>query len=522
MKRLLPALLLVLAPLSAQRVVESTLSLTAREERCTTGKPIAELSAAERQVFFRFLLRNASNLSGLTVEWLAPGAQVVDFVNYEQLPVAATMCLLTQLPIAGFPAADKPGEWSVRVTAHGRVIAERKFVLKPDPAASAAVHIRSIQRVERGPLETDLILEGRGLSGESGIHLAAYTEANSWQFLASMQPVAVEPNRITVKFPGHLNPGEYWLVAKNLDNAQSAPARLLVASDTGYALPVAAGEQWIISQGPYGGTSHWGRSLHAWDIAPVNLRAGGCVTAMRPGIVHAFDRGERQNSFSRSFGNYITIQHDDGEFSHYAHLRTGTFVVRTGQRVVAGQALATVGNSGHTLGMNGGYHVHAHVTNAFPIASQSIPFTYSNFPNAARGQVIVNNIPLVGSCAAAFDGSVDVSRRETGPGKPESGKPETGPQWRGQVAVTEWWTEVVNVPRGAKALDVLVAWQNKQTDRLDVYLTSPSGNQYGGPYANPERLRVEEPETGNWRISIQGVRGNGAPIAFEVQGKIAR
>ncbi len=57
---------------------------------------------------------------------------------------------------------------------------------------------------------------------------------------------------------------------------------------------------------------------------------------------------------------------------------------------------------------------------------------------------------------------------------------------------------------------------------MDVYLTSPSGYQYGGPYQDPERLRVEQPESGSWRISVQGVKALGDSIEFEVRGNVAR
>jgi murein DD-endopeptidase MepM/ murein hydrolase activator NlpD len=510
MKSQLTLALLLFAQLAtAQRVTESTLSLTASEDRCAVGKPVSAVDNTERQIFFRFLLSRASALSGLTVEWLAPGAQVMEFVNYEQLPSAPLMCFVTQMPLAGFEQAVRPGEWTVRIAARGTVIHERKFTLKGDPAAARGLNVRRVTRIPN-ETTTGLQLEGTGLNAESVAHLATYSPSSAWQFLAALPIQQVDPTRFLATYNSILAPGEYWIVVKNTDGTQSPPARLLIESDKGYSLPIAGGEQWIITQGPYGGTSHWGRSLHAWDIAPVSLRTGGCVVAMRAGIVHAFDRGERQNSHGRSFGNLITIQHDDGEFSHYAHLRTGTFVVKTGQRVEAGQALATVGNSGHTLGQGGGYHVHSHVTRGFAAANQSIPFAFSNVPEASKGKVVTNPLPLIGSCAVEYDGPVQTS------------KAPQGPRWTAKVGLTEWWTQTIHVPKGTRALDILTAWANKTDQKVDVYLTSPSGYQYGGPYENAERLRVEQPESGNWRISIQGVKASGEAIEFEVRGNMAR
>lgn len=510
----LVALVFFLNPLLAQKVTESALSLTASEERCSIGKPVTRLTNTERQVFFRFVLSRAAALNGLTVEWLAPGAQVMEFANYDQLPQASLMCFVTQMPLAGFEQATRPGVWTVRVVARGTVLHQKTFTIDADPAFARGLYVRSVTRTPVGE-QTQLQLEGAGITGESVVHLATYTAASAWQFIASMPAQMVDRSHFTAQYANRLAPGEYWIVVRNSDGTQSAPARLLVETDKGYYLPVAGGEQWIVTQGPYGGTSHWGRSLHAWDIAPVSLASGGCVVAMRAGIVHAFDRRERQNPNSRSFGNLITIEHEDGEFSHYAHLRTGTFVVRTGQRVEAGQALATVGNSGHTMGAGGGYHVHAHVTRGFAAANQSIPFQFSATPGVGKGKLITGGLPTVGSCTTMSGAPIELSRNRT---KTEP----AGPKWTARVGLTEWWTQTIHVPKGARALDILTAWANKEAHKVDVYLTSPSGYQYGGPYENAERLRVEQPESGNWRISVQGVKGTGEAIEFELRGAISR
>lgn len=47
-------------------------------------------------------------------------------------------------------------------------------------------------------------------------------------------------------------------------------------------------------------------------------------------------------------GNRVIIQHDDGTFAVYAHLRHGSAVVRPGDRAEVGQQLAQIGNTGNT------------------------------------------------------------------------------------------------------------------------------------------------------------------------------
>jgi hypothetical protein len=51
---------------------------------------------------------------------------------------------------------------------------------------------------------------------------------------------------------------------------------------------------------------------------------------------------------SRILGNHVIVQHDDGVFAAYAHLRRSSARVRVGQHVHAGQQLAQVGNTGNT------------------------------------------------------------------------------------------------------------------------------------------------------------------------------
>ena len=49
------------------------------------------------------------------------------------------------------------------------------------------------------------------------------------------------------------------------------------------------------------------------------------------------------------FGNYIVIDHGNGEFSHLGHLKPGSVRVAVGDKVRAGQQIAQVGTSGSSL-----------------------------------------------------------------------------------------------------------------------------------------------------------------------------
>jgi murein DD-endopeptidase MepM/ murein hydrolase activator NlpD len=56
-------------------------------------------------------------------------------------------------------------------------------------------------------------------------------------------------------------------------------------------------------------------------------------------------------------GNYVLLDHGDGEYSLLAHLIPGSLAVKPADRVVAGQLLGRCGNSGHSSEPHLHYHL---------------------------------------------------------------------------------------------------------------------------------------------------------------------
>jgi len=419
----------------------------------------------------------------------------------------------SQLPIAGFAPASQPGNWTVRAVANGVVAFSRTFSIAADTDNGGPV-VTSVTWSGQRAQEMDFTVKGKNFQPNSLVLIAQYRQTGGWTYLPSQPTIrSASANEITAHYAG-LPANEYLVIVESPDQRMSRPMPFLI--DTGgYKLPTASGVPWIVTQGPYGTFSHWGNSLHAFDIAPGSSTksAGSCVVAMKPGIAYTHDLGLRQDHRHHSFGNYITIDHGNGEFSHYAHLASGTFVVKNGERVEQGQALATAGNSGYTLGEGGGYHVHVSVTRALPITSASVPFQFEDLPDWRRGSgyrtVVSTNESALCDCR---------SRRVIA-----SGGGSSEGQFSGAVSVEQWWSDIVTVSRGSKILDVTLTWAGAPGD-LDLHLMSPSGRHYGS-YAdttgysgetNPKSFRVPNPEAGLWRISVEGMRGSG-PINFGVE-----
>lgn len=74
-------------------------------------------------------------------------------------------------------------------------------------------------------------------------------------------------------------------------------------------------------------------------------------------------------------GNYIMIEHANGEYSYYGHVKANSQLVKVGQVVNRGQQIAQVGNSGNTSGP----HLHfALLDNMDLTKARSIPMEFDN------------------------------------------------------------------------------------------------------------------------------------------------
>lgn len=92
-------------------------------------------------------------------------------------------------------------------------------------------------------------------------------------------------------------------------------------------------------------------------------------------------------------GNYIMIDHLNGEFSLMAHFKKGTIIVSIGDIVTKGQEVGKAGNSGNSTGP----HLHYHIQNSpnyldsFGLPSQFLNY-YEDGVFVERGEPIRNQI----------------------------------------------------------------------------------------------------------------------------------
>jgi murein DD-endopeptidase len=76
-------------------------------------------------------------------------------------------------------------------------------------------------------------------------------------------------------------------------------------------------------------------------------------------------------------GNYVALDLGDGRFAFYEHLKHGTIVVKTGDRVKASQVIGKLGYSGSS---SMGPHLHFHVSDAnSTLGAEGLPFVFTRF-----------------------------------------------------------------------------------------------------------------------------------------------
>lgn len=79
---------------------------------------------------------------------------------------------------------------------------------------------------------------------------------------------------------------------------------------------------------------------------------------------------------SRATGNYIAIKIAPNIFAFYEHLKPGSISVKVGNRVKAGQVIASIGFTGQSTGP----HLHFHLADRnSPLGAEGIPYGFKKF-----------------------------------------------------------------------------------------------------------------------------------------------
>ncbi len=90
-------------------------------------------------------------------------------------------------------------------------------------------------------------------------------------------------------------------------------------------------------------------------------------------------------------GNYVIVDHENGEFSMYAHLQEGSILVKAGESVKKGQVVGKVGNTGNS----GAPHLHFQLMDSANFfTANGLPVMFGNVPKDA----IISEFPVEANC----------------------------------------------------------------------------------------------------------------------------
>jgi len=138
--------------------------------------------------------------------------------------------------------------------------------------------------------------------------------------------------------------------------------------------------------------AHTGRLKYSIDFM---VPEGTPVFAVRTGVVFdvkdGSDIGGSDKSFDR-FGNYIELEHDNGEYSFYEHIRKNGSIVKIGDRINKGELIGYSGATGWLahLGPHLHFNIHTYRTEVSD-EYESIPIAWDEETERIISALLIDN-----------------------------------------------------------------------------------------------------------------------------------
>ena len=122
------------------------------------------------------------------------------------------------------------------------------------------------------------------------------------------------------------------------------------ATDYNFCFPVNNGCKIAYYQGYTSeyGANHDGVDIHSKGDDTIYAAYSGVVDDVANKCDHV-NYGAACEHYT-TYGNYVRIKGDNGIYFYYGHLKQNTIIVKKGDRVEKGQAIATMGSSGYSTG----------------------------------------------------------------------------------------------------------------------------------------------------------------------------
>ncbi len=110
----------------------------------------------------------------------------------------------------------------------------------------------------------------------------------------------------------------------------------------------------------------------------LNAPGDGKILALENNIEDNYTPGSVNDDINENTiaGNYVIIDHLNGEYSTLAHFKKGTIIVSVGDTVIKGQEVGKAGNSGNSSGP----HLHYHLQNTpYLLDGIGLPAQFLNY-----------------------------------------------------------------------------------------------------------------------------------------------
>jgi hypothetical protein len=135
----------------------------------------------------------------------------------------------------------------------------------------------------------------------------------------------------------------------------------------------------------------WGREIHAPAAGTVVYARNDVPTNPHPGEEPGDNWYRPLHDPVRAYaGNCVIIDHGNAEYSVMMHMQPGSVTVKVGDRVVTGQVIGRLGNSGDAFGP----HLHYQLQSGPQLfRDQPLPFRFQNIndPQLSRGTYVEAN-----------------------------------------------------------------------------------------------------------------------------------
>ncbi|MBZ0266395.1 urea transporter [bacterium] len=175
---------------------------------------------------------------------------------------------------------------------------------------------------------------------------------------------------------------------------------------------------WVVFQGHNGEWTHKAKGKYAWDFvvedeqgqmyrnAGLNIEDYYCfglpVFAPAPGTIVRLESDVEDNPpgtavTERNWGNYVIIDHGNGEFSEISHFKKGSITVGLGAVIQRGQLLGYCGNSGRSPVP----HIHFQLQDAVRPGSESLPACFAE--SIVNNEIRLNTVPEKNDILSSLD-----------------------------------------------------------------------------------------------------------------------